>query len=87
MVLRMPGPSPLHRENLLRHHKPIGKKFPKRDPPGPVVPQTVHDRVLLFNKLPRQKLLPLCPMLVPNAAGKRTHERNHLHHFLQPNPK
>jgi len=73
-------------ENLFRHHRPVGKKPPERHRAGPVAPQTVHDRALLFHKSPGQKTPPFCPTLVPKAAGKQIHERNHLHPLDKPIP-
>jgi len=60
------------RENLFRHHRPVGKKPPERHRAGPVAPQTVHDRALLFHNSPGQKPPLFARRLSPKRPANRS---------------
>ena len=60
------------RENLFRHHRPVGKKPPERHRAGPVAPQTAHDRALLFHKALGQKT----PLFARRSSPKRPANRS-----------
>jgi len=60
------------RENLFRHHRPVGNKPPERHRAGPVAPQMMHDRALLFHKSPGQKTLPFARRPSPKRPANRS---------------
>ena len=67
------------RENLFRHHTPVGKKTSRTPPSRPgLVPDGARSGFAI--------LAIFCPTIVPKAAGKQIHERNHLHPFDKPIP-